>query len=105
MPTLDFRYLTLGRALDEDDLRAAACALSMRTAVDAGEGLQEAALLGVGREVLVDVPVEVADALADGVVFGQQVGEQPAVGLSQGQVQRVAPTNFMPSGWLREARP
>ena len=59
-------------------------------AVDAGEGLQEAALLGVGREGFVDVAAEAADALADGVMFGQQVVEQPALGLPPGQVQCVA---------------
>ena len=34
--------------------------------------------------------VEAADAPADGVVFGEQVVEQPALGLSEGEVQGVA---------------
>ena len=53
-----------------------------RGAVDARESLQQAALFGVGRQCLVEVPVEVVHAPADGVVFGQQVGEQPALGLA-----------------------
>ena len=58
--------------------------------VDAGEGLEQATLLGVGRQNLVDVPVEVVDASAEGVVFAQQVGEQDAIRFAQFQTQGVA---------------
>ena len=61
-----------------------------RRVVDAGESLQQAALLGVGRQSLVDVPVEVVHASAEGVVFVQQVGEQDAIRLAQFQAQGVA---------------
>ena len=58
--------------------------------VDAGQGLQQAALLGPGRNRLVDVPVEVLDTAAERVVFTQQVGEQETLGFAQFQPQRVA---------------
>ena len=50
--------------------------------VDAGQGLEQAALLGPGRNRLVDVPVEVLDTAAERVVFTQQVGEQEALGFA-----------------------
>ena len=59
-------------------------------AVDAGQCLQQTALLGVGGQGLVEVPVEVVHAPADGVVFAQQVGEQAVLGLAQRQAQGVA---------------
>ena len=55
-----------------------------------GRVLEQAALLGVGRQRLVEVPVEVVHASAEGVVFAQQVGEQDAIRLAQFQAQGVA---------------
>ncbi len=44
-----------------------------RRVVDAGDGLQQAERLGVGRERLVEVPVELLRAPAEGGVFARQV--------------------------------
>ena len=58
--------------------------------IDAWDGLQQAALLGVVDEGVVDVPVEVLHAPVEVVVSVDQVGEQEAVGLAQRQTQGIA---------------
>ena len=57
--------------------------------VDAGDGLQQAALVAVVREGVVDVAVEVLHAPVEVVVSAEQVGEQEAVGLAERQTQGV----------------
>ena len=57
--------------------------------VDAGDGFQQAALRGVVRQRVVDVPVEVLHAAVEVVVRGDQVGEQEAVGFAQCQLQGI----------------
>ena len=60
-----------------------------RGVVDAGDGFQQAALRGVVRQRVVDVPVEVLHAAVEVVVRGDQVGEQEAVGFAQCQLQGI----------------
>ena len=62
-----------------------------------GDGLQQAALHGVVRERVVDVPVEVLHTPVKVVVTGDQVGEQQAVGLAQGQAQGIAEAFQVPA--------
>ncbi len=61
-----------------------------RGAVDAGDGLEQAAPRVVLGQIVVDAPLQVGEAPVQRVVLVEQVGRDEAVGLAQGHRQGIA---------------